>query len=217
MAEQRIAVVIPALNEEDTIKGVLEGSARHADEIILVDDGSTDRTPEIARSMGATVITHPESEGYDKSIDDGFKLAAQNGATIIFTLDADGQHNTDDIPGLLKPILDGEADVVVGRRPRHVRIAEFIFAYMAKRKAGIDDPLCGLKAYRADVYKDIGYFDKVSSIGTQLMFNAKHKGYRIAQKDIRLNVREDAPRFGRALAANYKIARAMIKMLYLLG
>jgi hypothetical protein len=79
--------------------------------------------------------------------------------------------------------------------------------------AEIDDPLCGLKAYHINVYNDIGYFDRISSIGTQLMFNAKKREYRLIQKNITLNERDDIPRFGRRVKANWKIFKAILKTL----
>ena len=211
MVKQKIIVVIPALNEEKTISKIIKGVKKYVDEIILVDDASTDKTAIIARRKGAIVLSHKKNQGYDKSIDDGFALAAKRRATIILTFDSDGQHNPEDIPKIIEPILNREADVVVGKRPHYARIAEYLFAFIAKIKANINDPLCGLKAYHIKVYRNIGYFDKISSIGTQLMFNAKKRGYNIVQKNITLKERGDVPRFGRRVKANWKIFKAMIK------
>jgi glycosyltransferase involved in cell wall biosynthesis len=211
---KKITAVIPALNEENTIGRIIQGIKKYTDEVVLVDDGSSDNTAAIARESGATVVSNNVNLGYDKSIDRGFSVAAQNGADVIFTMDADGQHIPDDIPMMVEPVLSGAADVVVGRRPYHARITEYLFGIVAKTKIGIDDPLCGFKVYSVKVYKDIGYFDRISSIGTQLLFNAKKKGYRIIQKDISLNKREDEPRFGRRIKANWKIFKAIIITLF---
>ena len=213
MAEKKVIAVIPALNEEKTVSKVITGVKKYVDEIILVDDASTDKTAIIAQRDGAIIVSHIKNEGYDKSIDDGFALAAKRGATIILTFDGDGQHNPEDIPEIVEPILNGEADVVVGKRPRYARLAEYLFAFIAKIKVKIDDPLCGLKAYHIKVYRDIGYFDRISSIGSQLMFNAKRRGYRVIQKNITLKEREGIPRFGRRIKANWKIFKAIIKTL----
>ena len=211
MDDKKIIAVIPALNEEKTISKVTRGVKKYVDEIIVVDDASTDKTAFIAQRDGAVVLSHKNNRGYDKSIDDGFALAAKSGATIILTFDGDGQHNPEDIPKIIEPILNGEAEVVVGKRPHNARIAEYLFALVAKIKANIADPLCGLKAYHIRVYNDIGYFDRISSIGTQLMFSAKKRRYRIVQKDITLNERGDIPRFGRRIKANLKILKAIIR------
>ena len=214
MAKQKITAIIPALNEEETISNVIRGVKKYIDEVVLVDDASTDKTADIARREGAVVLSHDENKGYDKSIDDGFALASERGAVVILTFDADGQHNPEDIPLLINPILNGEADVVVGKRPYHARITEYLFALIAKIRANIDDPLCGFKAYHINVYKDVGYFDRISSIGSQLMFDAKNKGYTIIQKDITLNKRVDNSRFGRRIGSNWKILKVILKILY---
>ncbi len=213
MAEKKVIAVIPALNEENTISEVIRGVKKYVNEIILVDDASTDKTSIIAQREGAVVISYKKNKGYDKSINDGFALAEKRGATTISTFDGDGQHNPEDIPKIIESILDGEADVVVGKRPHYTRIAEYLFALVAKIKLNIDDPLCGLKAYHINVYKDVGYFDRFSSIGTQLLFNAKRRGYRIVQRNITLNERKDTPRFGKRFKANWKILKAIIKIL----
>jgi len=213
MDEHKVVMVIPALNEEKTIASVITNIKKYVDVVIVVDDGSTDNSACYAEKQGAVVLSHNENHGYDKSIDDGFNLAAQMGATILVTFDADGQHHPDDIPMIIEPITAGSADVVVGKRPYHARIAENLFAVVGKLKAGIDDPLCGLKAYSIQVYNNVGYFDTLNSIGTQLMFEASKRGYRITQRDITMNSRHDEPRFGKSLIANWKIFKAMLKIL----
>ena len=213
MTKQKIIAVIPALNEEKTISKVINGVKEYVDEIVLVDDASTDKTKTLAENGGAIVISHSKTLGYDKALNDGFSLASKRGATIILTFDGDGQHNPEDIPKIISPLMDGKADIVVGKRPRHARITEFLFAFIAKIKIGINDPLCGIKAYKIEVYEDIGYFDKISSIGTHLMFDAKKKGYRIVQRNIKINKRYDDSRFGKKLKANWKIFKAIIQII----
>lgn len=215
MDKQKIIVIVPVLNEEKTISKVINGIKGYADEVIVVDDASCDRTAIIAQQEGAIVISHKKNQGYDRSIDDGFALAAKRGAAVILTFDGDGQHKPEDIPRLTEPILNNEADVVVGRRPRHARLAEYLYAFISKIKADIDDPLCGLKAFHVNVYKDIGYFDQITSIGTQLVFDAKKRGYKIVQKNITLNVRiNDITRFGAGVKGNWKILKAIVRTIY---
>ncbi len=216
MSRIRSAAVIPALNEEETIAVVVRAAKEHVDEVIVVDDASSDHTAALARNEGAKVISHPTRQGYDVSISDGFKLADANNDEIVVTMDADGQHVPSDIPRLIGPIEKREADIVVGRRPRITRVAETLFAAAAKSVLGIEDPLCGFKAYDMKVYRDSGHFDTVSSIGTQLMFEAKKRGYRLVQVDIELKEREDNPRFGGRIISNLRILRALIMDLILL-
>ena len=206
----KVIAVMPALNEENTIELVLKKTKKYVDEIIVVDDCSTDRTPKISDKY-AVIIKHKENKGYDKTIDDGFKLAKKRKADIIITLDADGQHFPEDIPKLINPIKKKEADIVTGKRPYNARLMEEIFAKFGKKK-GISDPLCGMKAYNIKVYNDLGCFDNFTSIGTQLIFTALKKDYKIKEVLIKLRKRKDTPRFGRKLKANFKLLKALLRL-----
>ena len=213
MVEMKIVAVIPALNEEKTVSDVVKGAKRHVSEVVLVDDGSEDSTADAARKEGAMVIRHDDSQGYDRSIDDGFKAAAEEGADIVVTMDADGQHDPEDLPRILGPILQDKADVVVGNKPHQARVAERLFALYSRRSIGIADPLCGMKAYLMEVYRAVGVFDDSSSIGTQLMFSASRRGFRMAQAEVRAHHRADSSRFGGRVKANLKILRALLRVI----
>jgi len=213
MIKKKVIAIIPALNEEKTIERILVQTQKYVDEIILVNDASIDNTAQIAHKMNAVVLSHEKNQGYDKSLNDGFELAMKRGATIIITLDADGQHDPGEIPLIITPIINGETDIVVGTRLRYSRISEYFFSLIGKIVLGINDPISGFKAYHIRVYRQIGYFDKISSIGTELIFNAWRAGYKIAQRDITLKKREGISRFGVSIKANWKIFKAACKIL----
>lgn len=208
MDRSRIGIVIPALNEAATIAGVVEAAGIYGVPIV-VDDGSTDATAELARQSGAVVVSHEKNRGYDAALNSGFKKAAELGSEVIVTVDADGQHD----PSLIQKFIDAVdagADVVVGIRSRRQRFAEHLFAGYATLRFGIKDPLCGMKAYRAAVYEALGHFDSYGSIGTELMVFAAKKGCRLSQVSFDVQERKGQSRFGRVLAGNYKIIRAMM-------
>jgi len=112
----RLAVVIPAYNEAKTIAEVVKGAAKYAEEVIVVDDGSTDGTAFVAKAAGAYVIRIANNSGKGVALSMGLSTAALNGADLIVCMDADGQHNPDEIPILCAPILRKEADLVIGSR-----------------------------------------------------------------------------------------------------
>src|ERR1700682_1681989 len=162
MDRSRVAVVIPALNESASIARVVTLVCQYGTPIV-VDDGSTDGTAALAKEAGATVVTLPRSLGYDRAIDHGFQEASALGCTLIMTFDGDGQHDPTVIEGFLDRIEAG-ADVVIGIRPRKQRFAEQLFAWYTRWQFGISDPLCGMKAYRTEVYRALGHFDCYRSI-----------------------------------------------------
>lgn len=212
--DKKVFAIIPAFNEEKTISKVINGLNKYTNNIIIIDDASTDSTGLLAKQNGAIVLKHETNQGYDNSLDDGFKKAAELGADIIFSFDADGQHSPQDIPKLINPIINNKTDISVGIRPKYARISEKLLAIISMKKANIKDPLCGFKAYKIKVYNDIGYFDKIQSIGTQLMFEAINKGYKVTSVNIQVNERADQSRFGRKLKGNWRILKAIIKLYY---
>ncbi len=108
--------LIPAYNEEGRIAPIILKASRHVDMVIVCDDGSEDFTSEVAKKMGAKVVKHSKNMGYGAALKTLFWEALKIGADAAVTLDADGQHDPDQIPALIEPILNGEADVVIGSR-----------------------------------------------------------------------------------------------------
>lgn len=213
--QKGVYAIIPAFNEKDTIGSVVSSVMEFTSNVVVVDDGSTDRTAELASLQGAHIIVHKVNMGYDKSIEDGFRyVGQQHDACIVFTFDADGQHKSDILDQMIQPILDNEADIVVGVRPYKARIAEKLMGIYTKYKFGIIDPLCGLKAYKIDVFRDIGFFDRINSIGTELVLRAVQKGYRVKQVPILIEHRIDHSRFGQSIKGNYKIFMAHLRLLF---
>jgi glycosyltransferase involved in cell wall biosynthesis len=203
----RIAVVIPALNEAATIGAVVRGAARFGTPIV-VDDGSRDDTGARASEAGAAVVHHPANRGYDGALNSGFARADELGCEFVVTMDADGQHDLGMFAAFLRELEQG-ADVVVGVRDRRQRLGEHIYAAVGAMMWGIRDPLCGMKAYRTSVWRELGHFDSYNSIGTELAVYGARKGKRIAQVPVKTHDRLDAPRFGRRFAANRRILRAL--------
>lgn len=112
----KIVAIVPAWNEEKTIGEVLDGLLPCVDSVVVVDDGSTDRTSEMASSRGVVLVRHVLNRGLGAAICTGIAAALGRDADVILTFDADGQHCVGDIPVVLDPIKKGYADVVVGSR-----------------------------------------------------------------------------------------------------
>ena len=156
-------LVIPAFNEEARVSEVLRqvAEAELGFEIVVVDDGSRDRTALLARQAGVRVIQHPFNMGYGAALQTGYKYAHRSGATLVVQMDADGQHDPRDIPILTEPIEAGTADLVVGSRflggaayrmgwPR--KLGRKLLLTVARCFGlGITDPTSGFQAMNREV------------------------------------------------------------------
>ena len=165
----KLVVQIPALNEEITIQEVIEKIPRDIEgvsqvEVVVVDDGSTDKTADLAREVGAHVVRHEKPRGVGAAFRSGIDRSGSLGADIICTIDADMQFNPADIPKLVLPIVQGEADFVTASR---FKDAELIPEMPAAKKWGNDfmakwisaftkkrfyDVSCGFRAYSRNAY-----------------------------------------------------------------
>ncbi len=112
----KIIVGIPAFNEEKNIASIITKLSTIADTILVCDDGSTDLTATIAKKIGAVVIKHGKNLGYGAAIRSLFLKAKDLDGDVLVTFDADGQHRIDDIKNVIKPIVNQEADLVIGSR-----------------------------------------------------------------------------------------------------
>lgn len=211
MERHRIGIVIPALNEATTISVVVSGACQYGVPIV-VDDGSGDETGDLAKAASASVVRHDINLGYDQALNSGFARASELGCEYVVTMDADGQHNPTILSSFIQA-LEAGADVVVGIRDRRQRLTEHVFAWVSAAKWGIHDPLCGMKAYRIGVYKELGHFDSYVSIGTELAIFAAKRGKKIVQVPVKTRERNDEPRFGRRYSANRRILHALWRSL----
>jgi glycosyltransferase involved in cell wall biosynthesis len=157
MTAKRVVVVIPAYNEERTIVEVIQGlKQRGFTMLIVVDDGSSDRTGELASHEGVIRLRHILNRGLGGALGTGISAALRLGAEVIVTFDADGQHDPNDLSQLLHPIEVGEAEVVIGSRmlnprgmPYRRRMANWIANVVTYLLFGVwtTDSQSGLRAF----------------------------------------------------------------------
>lgn len=209
MDRRRCLVVIPAYNEAQTISVVVRTTSLYCP-VLVVDDGSTDKTASLAIENGATVVHQPQNLGYESAIERGFAYGQQEGFYYLITFDADGQHSASDLEKILTQLEDG-ADLVVGVRPRCGRLAEHLFALYTRCFFGIRDPLSGLKAYSMEVYRAYGCFHSYPSTGTELLLFAARTKRSIAQMPIQIQKRTDHPRFGGVIRSNLIILGSLLR------
>ncbi|MBL7178279.1 MAG: glycosyltransferase family 2 protein [Desulfobacteraceae bacterium] len=188
----KISVVIPSLNEEMTIESIVRGCQPYADEIIVVDGHSKDGTREIATELGVKVILdHKKGKGEALR----HSLSHVTGDIIVF-IDADGSHNPHDIPKLLKPIVEGEADHVSGSRliggssELHGGFDEcfrlmgssFITACINwKFNVKLSESQNGFRAIKTKVIRKLGLTEDITTIEQEMIIKTLKKGFRMAE------------------------------------
>ncbi len=159
-----VIACIPAYNQEKSIEKVVQDTLKYVEHVIVIDDGSFDRTAELAEQAGALVIRHAMNMGYGAAVKSGFKMALKSRAVIVVTLDADLQHNPEDIPALLTPILDGNAEIVIGSRigksddemPAYRKAGmRFITKLMQYNGVPVKDAQSGFRAYSLNALRTI--------------------------------------------------------------
>jgi len=166
--KKSITIIIPALNEEatigDVVKGCLKISMREdfTVSVIVVNDGSTDQTAQIAKDAGAVVISHAVNLGVGKTFQTGLSAALKSGADIVVNIDADGQFDPNTIPQLIEPIICGRADCTSASRfkdpelipnmPKSKLWGNYLMSRIISRIAGqkFYDVSCGFRAYSRD-------------------------------------------------------------------
>jgi glycosyltransferase involved in cell wall biosynthesis len=143
-----LTIIIPAYNEAPRIARTVNSALPYAQEVIVVDDGSSDRTAVAAERAGARVVRQAKA-GYIAAIKRGFREAS---GQIVVTMDGDGEHRARDIPRLVAPIVAGEADLVLGRRPQIARPSERVLNWLARRRVrSATDTGTGFRALRREL------------------------------------------------------------------
>ena len=187
----KITVGIPAYNEEKNIAKIIVELKKVADQIIVCNDGSTDSTSIIAESLGATVIKHPKNLGYGSAIRSIFLKAREINAEILVTIDADGQHKIEDIKKVIKPVVDGQADISIGSRfleegdnsPKYRKLGIKIITKVTNSSLSekITDAQSGFRAYNNKVLQSLTPSDTGMGISTEILIKSSNLGLKIAE------------------------------------
>jgi glycosyltransferase involved in cell wall biosynthesis len=197
-AAAKILVCVPAFNEAKNISSIVSQSMKYATEVLVYDDGSTDKTHEIAISAGATVIRNPKNNGYGVAIRSLFHAAKEKNADIMITLDSDGQHDPTQIPALLERLQQG-FDIVIGSRflrnedkervpkYRSLGIKTITRLTQVASYKGISDSQSGFRAYNKTALSAINLFEDGMSVSTEILIRASEKKLSVAEVPITIN------------------------------
>ena len=190
----RITCVIPAYNEERFIGSVVLMARQHADRVIVVDDGSCDRTADLAEEAGAMVIRHERNMGKAAGLNHGFQAALQLGTDVIVCLDGDAQHDPAEIPTVAEPVLAGEADVVIGSRFLEIRseipgwrqIGQKALNGATNIASGISvsDTQSGYRAFSGGAAQALRFHGGGLSVESEMQFMFEPAGLRVVEVPI---------------------------------
>ena len=173
-----LTVIIPAYNEEKHIGEVVQGVKKYTENIIVIDDGSEDKTSEIAQKNGAKVYRHFINRGLGGALGTGIKTALLARADVMITLDADGQHDPEEIPHLLKPIIEGKADVVIGSRflktqkmPLFRRMGNYFFNFITLFLFGVKttDSQSGLRVFNKKAAENLEIYTNGMEVSSEIL------------------------------------------------
>jgi glycosyltransferase involved in cell wall biosynthesis len=188
-----VVVGIPAFNEEKTVGKVVLQSQKYADKVVVCDDGCSDLTGEIARRLGAEVVRHEKNLGYGAAIQTLFKRAREMGADVLVTLDADGQHDPNEIPNVVQPVIEGEADITVGSRFVDKRLAAIMPWYRRagikfisklvdnKTGQGVADAQSGFRAYNGKCLDKLAVAENGMGASVEILISSRKQGLRIQE------------------------------------
>ena len=208
MVRSRLAIVIPAKNEQKTISKVISSLKKFGD-IYIVDDSSSDSTLNIIKKLNVNIILNNKEIGYEKSLLKGILtvLDEKNSYEFIATFDADGEHD----PNFLKNIDNPNFDILIGSRNKFNRSSEYIFSFFSKKIFNIRDMLSGLRIYKVSFLKKIYKHIKFGFINTHILILAVINNAKIVEKKMVVSTRKGISRFGSGLKTNLYIIYIMFK------
>jgi glycosyltransferase involved in cell wall biosynthesis len=190
----KLSILIPAYNEERRIAEVVRGVKRFVFRVLVVDDGSTDRTESLARSAGAEVIRQPVNRGKGSSLRLGFDKLLEEGSEAVIVLDGDGQHDPEEIPDFIRWAQESGAGIVIGNRMADAagmpllryytnRTMSRILSWLCHQE--IPDSQCGYRLVRKPVIEQLLFTTGNYDTESEMLIQASRLGFSLASVPIR--------------------------------
>ena len=216
---------LPMYNEEETIGTVVTMTKDFVDEVICVDDGSSDSSARIAESCGAIVHRHRVNRGYGGALKSLFQVAREKDVDILVILDSDGQHDPESIPDLIQPIIDGEADFVIGSRfvdggrteqmPAYRRLGIKVITAASNLSSDLDisDTQSGFRAFSRKAIERLRFDSDGMELSLEMLEDANEKKLQI--REVPTVIRYDVPKGSNFTAISHGfavLAYAMISL-----
>jgi glycosyltransferase involved in cell wall biosynthesis len=196
-AVRSIVVAIPAYNEDRFIGSLVLKLRARDRRILVIDDGSTDATADLAEAAGATVVRHERNQGKMAAVQTAFEHARRMGAEVLVLLDGDSQHEPADVDGLVEPILSGDADMVVGSRfagvrseiPRWRVAGQHALTMATNVGSGLrlTDTESGFRAFSRRALEEMRFSGSGFAIEPATQFQAKARGWKVVEVPIHVH------------------------------
>jgi glycosyltransferase involved in cell wall biosynthesis len=190
----RTCALIPAFNEAPYIANVVERARQHVEEVVVIDDGSSDATADLARAAGATCLQLPVNRGKASALRAGIVYAREQDFTHVITLDGDGQHLPEDIPVMVRVAEETGADLVIGARcferalmPRSRYFSNTVGSRLASVLVGckIRDSQSGFRLFRLDKLDAVNLRSRCYELEMEILIKMARSGCTIAHAPIR--------------------------------
>jgi glycosyltransferase involved in cell wall biosynthesis len=189
-----IIAAIPCFNEELFIGSVVLKTLSYADQVVVIDDGSTDNTASVAEKAGAIVLKHECNKGKSAAVNTAFEHAKKSGCKALVLLDGDGQHDPIHIPTLVKPVLEDKADMVVGSRymgknnsiPGYRKWGNRVLTLFTNlgSRVRLTDSQSGLRSFSPKAMQAFSFVERGLSVESEMQFLANDAGLRVIEVPI---------------------------------
>lgn len=198
--DKTFCVIVPAYREGGRIGKVVEGIRKYAEHVVVVDDGSPDGTAAEAERAGAVVLRHGVNKGKGIALNTGFDYARKNGFEFVITLDADGQHDPDDIPAFIDAYRRTGTPVLIGNRmdradtmPMVRRLTNRYMSWLLSRQMGqrVPDTQVGYRLFRCDVIPSVPEESGRFAAESEILLLLAEKGVRIGAVSVRVIYRDE--------------------------
>ncbi len=184
----KICVIIPAYNESKTIDGLIQGIKQQNLDILIIDDGSSDNTAKIAKNNKTSLIVNTKNKGKGLSLAEGFHYALDNGFDAVITMDADGQHDPNDIPYFTRLAKYSDSTILIGNRmlkPKNMpktrlltnKFMSWLISLIAKQN--IPDTQCGFRLIKKEVLEKVKFDTAKFETESELLIKASRLGFKI--------------------------------------
>ncbi len=227
----KLLVYIPALNEEKNLANVIHNiptsiAGINRVECLVVDDGSTDQTVDVAKSCGAHVVSHGKNQGVGMAFQSAVQFAWENDADILVGIDADGQFDPAEIKDIIQPLLDNKADMIIGNRftsgrPEHMPWIKYVGNKMVASLVSsicsqkFEDVSCGFRSYNRDALLRLNVFEKFTYTH-QSILSLVYQGLRVIEMPISIKYYPERKSRVAGSISNYAVKTSKIILRVLL-